>query len=634
MKSRESGYFPFVAALFFDACDKCHASMVDVKRDLKTIESRLEHEGMSFLTITLPDYGAAFDRALSDGQVDLTNFSGWRSWRRLPAFLRGFVCQVFDVNTGVLLDEPSTVCVEAVRQICLCFKKVGLPCSKERERKALDGYVKVEHELHSLVLDQDFFQLFGKVSDLLWPKCFGDFNHHDLVPKHGPGAVVEKLTSNHKFANRRWHSRLEPFFPPDSYVFANPEHWLEERETLELVPEGQEEPVKVTLVPKTLKAPRIIAIEPCCMQYTQQGLKGYLVSRLESHWLTRGHVNFSDQTINQRLAITASRTCDFATLDMSDASDRVSLAVVRRMLLCCPDLMDCLDACRSKAARLPSGVTIPLSKFASMGSAVCFPIEAMVFYTIAVASVLWHTSGAKSASETPVSFESILDASRGIYVYGDDIIVPTGQAEAVADSLRSLGNKVNARKSFYKGNFRESCGVDAFRGEMVTPTYVRAVWPRNRNNATELVSLTATANQFYLKGYYRSFLWIRESVERVVGALPPVEPTCSGLGWYHPFSVPQSMWRFNRRYQVLQVHTWVPGPSYRSDTLDGWPALLKYFIMRQNNIDDPSLPLRAARDAITGQFRFSKPEGFDEKHLERSSRHGAAGIKRRVVTPF
>lgn len=614
MKSRVSGYLPFAAALLNDAARLGQASLVDVMRDLKTMRSRYEHEGLSFLTITLPDFAKAFDRALACGQVDLSSFSAWKSQRCLPSFLRGFTRRVFDIDTGRLLDEPSIQCIKAVRQICLCFKKLGLRCSRSREQKAIDRYVETERFLESFVPSEDALNCFSVVSHLLWGNMFSDFNHHNICPKHGPGAVVEKYTQNSKYTNRRWHLRLEPFFPADAYVYSNIDHVLCEKDELIEVPEDQEEPVKVTLVPKTLKTPRIIAIEPCCMQYAQQGLSAYLVSRLENHWLTRGHVNFRDQSINQSLAMSASSDSQFATLDMSDASDRVSLSLVQRMFSACPDLLGALEACRSRAAKLPSGDVIHLKKFASMGSAVCFPVEAMVFYTIAICSLLKEHS-------LPVTLRNISLVSRKVYVYGDDIIVPTDMALPVSDSLTQLGCKVNRDKSFYEGRFRESCGVDAYAGELVTPTYLRSTWPRDRRDVSQVISLVATANQFYLKGFWLTLLYLKSVVEEVTGPLPPIQDTCPGLGWLYPFHVPHSLHRYNRKYQVEQVLTWVPGPVYRVDTLNGWAALLKFFIRTS---------------CINNSFNHeaSRPMGIDKDHLRRTPRYGTASLKRRWITPY
>jgi len=75
-------------------------------RDINTVASRFEHEGLSFLTITLPTLGKAFESWLDQGQVSIhPSFSSGRRGS-LPRFLGGFFARVFDRSSGLLLDEP------------------------------------------------------------------------------------------------------------------------------------------------------------------------------------------------------------------------------------------------------------------------------------------------------------------------------------------------------------------------------------------------------------------------------------------------------------------------------------------------------------------------------------------------
>lgn len=59
---------------------------VETTRDLETIKSRVEHEGESFLTLTLPDFATAFERSLELGQVDQSSFYGWKMKQGKPYF--------------------------------------------------------------------------------------------------------------------------------------------------------------------------------------------------------------------------------------------------------------------------------------------------------------------------------------------------------------------------------------------------------------------------------------------------------------------------------------------------------------------------------------------------------------------
>jgi hypothetical protein len=52
-----------VEAVYMGACAKCIADVCD-SRDLETIRSRVKHQGVSFLTITLPNFYKDFERSV------------------------------------------------------------------------------------------------------------------------------------------------------------------------------------------------------------------------------------------------------------------------------------------------------------------------------------------------------------------------------------------------------------------------------------------------------------------------------------------------------------------------------------------------------------------------------------------
>jgi hypothetical protein len=371
-------------------------------------------------------------------------------------------------------------------------------------------------------------------------------------------------------------------------------------ESLQVLEPGAEPPVRVVTVPKTLKTPRIIAIEPLCMQYTQQSLLQPMVKSIESDPMSAGHVNFTDQSINQRLAQEGSKSGKYATIDLSEASDRVSLNLASLMFESCPEVWDAILSCRSSRAELPDGRVLDLQKFASMGSALCFPVESMVFYTIAI------LAGLQSAS-LPVTSRNVRKVLRDIYVYGDDIIIPVDQVETTIALLESFNLKVNSHKSFWIGKFRESCGVDAYDGVNVTPVYVRRLPPRSRRCIPEILSFVSLANQLYRAGWWGTAARVREEAERILGQLPHVQETSPCLGWVS-FLGSYSYQRWNRELHRPEVWGPVPYSSKYSDPLDGYAALMKYFL---KNGEEPE----------------------SEKHLERSVRPGSARIKYRWASP-
>lgn len=606
MKSHASDLLKLAACIYKDACAKCTANDPD-ERDLRTIKSRVEAEGLSFLTLTLPALGADFEKSLRTEYIDSTLFRGFRKRGKAPAFLQGFFSQIFDLGTGRILNEPAMEAIEGLRQIAYAFKKIQLECSPNRVRKALEKFTECELDLKEPLAPDDL-SLYTEVSRCIWSTVFlsdGSTNPLASVPKHGPGATAERIHGNKKYTIGRWHERLEPYFPYYHFAFSSENaRGSTEDEGVSLVDGADEQPVRVITVPKTLKGPRIIAIEPVCMQYTQQALARVIVDTLERSKQTKRHINFECQSVNRELAMVNSKTRRLATLDLSSASDRVPLSLAMQMFDSFPDLQGAIFACRSRRALLPSGDIVTLRKFASMGSALCFPIEAMYFYTICIAARL-------RIHNLPVTPQNIFKMGRDVYVYGDDILVPTNEAETVADYLQKYYCKVNMSKSYWTGRFRESCGMDAFDGEEVTPTYIRRLPPGSRRNSPELISWVETSNLFYRKGYWKTAAHMVETCEHHLGKLPVVGENSAALGKvsFQPY-VSTGKWR--RRYQSFEVKAWVARPVYRHDRLDGYHALAKCLIKRPGP-PDPDV---------------------DTRHLVRTARHGAVTLQRRWTRPY
>lgn len=129
----------FLSLLIEDVGQRCGTCTT---KDSETVFSRVETEGLSFVTITLPNFSQGFEKSLEEGKVLPEYFPGWKFgtglYSGIPSFLRGFLEQVFDSETGVLLDEVSlspfdlgsqVSAVWGVRQICLSFQKLLLECT-------------------------------------------------------------------------------------------------------------------------------------------------------------------------------------------------------------------------------------------------------------------------------------------------------------------------------------------------------------------------------------------------------------------------------------------------------------------------------------------------------------------------
>jgi hypothetical protein len=583
-------------------CDAC------TTRDANYIARRVEHEGLEFLTITLPTFAKGFERSLELGRVDTPSFSSFRRMKKgpLPTFLSGLSCLVFDVKSGVILDEPNIDAIFFLRQFTMLFKKILLPCSLERERSAYASFIECENEIGALNnnFPDHLLDGFGHVADLVWGNTLGSLNEavvgRTLVPRHGPGATADRITGNRKFEFKQWYTRLEEYFPADSFLIPNWD-FLDRLEEVDFIEPGKETPVRVISVPKTLKAPRIIGIEPTANQYCQQAILEPLVQILESCSLLRGAIGITDQVPNREFARISSQTRSHSTLDLSEASDRVSSVVVRRMLDSLPHLRDAIFACRSEVATVPGFGDIRLAKFASMGSALCFPIEAMVFLTIIIYGIL-------ESQSQPVTLRNIrMILRKGVRVYGDDIIVPVEYASIVTSSLSLFGLKVNVSKSFTEGNFRESCGLDAFGGQVITPVYVRRTPPKSLLDAREIVSWTDLRNQFYHSGMWASARYVQTLLERIA-PFPAVSKNSPVLG----FTKYDNSYQYSRKSQHLHspvVKGCVMKASIPKSELSDYGALMKYFLKRGE--------LPSARD-----------------HLERLGRPVSVALRRGWYSPY
>lgn len=215
---------------------------------------------------------------------------------------------------------------------------------------------------------------------------------------------------------------------------------------------------RFTTVPKDCTKDRGIAVEPSLNSYFQLAYGRAIRKRLR-----HAGVNLRDgQTIHRQVACEASITGAFATIDLSNASDTVSKVLVE--LLLPHDWYTVLSELRSPTT-LIGGNVVTLEKFSSMGNGYTFELETAIFLAIALAvRNLWRTRNPDIQKVSP---------GNGIWVYGDDIIVPTFLAEDVLGALKYLGFKPNEDKTFISGDFRESCGGDYFRGVDVRPFFLK-----------------------------------------------------------------------------------------------------------------------------------------------------------------
>lgn len=578
-KSLDVG-FPIIAALLRDV-HNTHGVIFNTRSlrlTLNRVEKRLHSEGFGFLSKSMPRLGKALHRALSS--TTPLNCAGLGfaliPGTNLPRFLGEFFSRVFDTS-GTVLQFPCVTSVRVLSQVLFVFYKYELPYTAEQEQEVVSKFVTCETDLSTT--DESIESLdrtsrssnnysskepqerlaevaVARMAQGLLKELFRSFKPLSIHPRHGPGAVATKQRLWGKYQWTNVASKITDMYPFDAYFCASLGHVCDTYHSFADVGD-KDLPARVILVPKDSRGPRLISCEPVDYQWVQQGLGRAIVELVESHPLTRWNVHFTNQQPNQFGALLGSRTGKYATLDLKEASDRVSLKLVR--LLFPEKVRPYLEACRSSATVLPDGKVLPLRKFAPMGSCLCFPIMALTIWAILTAAA-------------PDS-----DTRESILVYGDDVIVPTHYAVYAMSILESFGLAINRDKSCTSGLFRESCGTDAFAGVNVTPVRIRTVWS-STPSPNVYASWIAYANSFWRKQYYSVYDCIVEWLHSIYGAIPSkaMHLACPSLE-YVPHELLPKRRRVNKDLQKVQYNVWdVKAPSI-SKRIDGWSMLLRFF---------------------------------------------------------
>ncbi len=625
--------------------DQCGVSTA---ADDSAVRGRIKAQGWSFMTISLPQFCKDFERSLADGQISTTSFSGFRRKGGTPILLGGFLDLIFDRGTGILLPEPSIDSIQAVRQLTLLYSKLELPTSSQREAAAMRGFVEVEADVREVSErlardDDDLLKAFRRMSNLLWNGVFSHMGEilwreqHGgiqqsagrpslaLRPRHGPGSTADRLLGNEKFDLLEWPRRLDEVFPFGEYAVPN-ERYIEDRyRDVTLLELWEERPVRVVAVPKTAKAPRIIAIEPTAMQYMQQALSSVLVRLIErdDNVVAGAMVGFADQNPNRRLAREGSLTGSFATLDLSEASDRVSHLLVQNLVYRWPLVREAFEVTRSYRADVQGFGVLPLAKYASMGSALTFPVEAMCFLTLVFLAIEWEQG-------FPLTRDQIKSEFLGrVLVYGDDIIVPAAYAPSVAWTLEAFGLKVNQGKSFWTGKFRESCGREYYDGHDVSVVKVRKVvrhddgklsFPTTLKHVPEIESFVALRNRFYAAGMWQTASYLDEQIVTLLrGHFPNVEVQEAS-----PEEEVLSRSRLLGRWSFLGYQSEWTHRTLHTPLVKGWVV--------SNRIPKSEISGVGALQKVLSK---ASDEPFaDRQHLARAGRPEAVYMKLQRVQPF
>jgi len=356
-----------------------------------------------------------------------------------------------------------------------------------------DEYIEFESQMATWSYPADLIQSLNAIMR----EWMDDFTMDEFIPRNGPGSVAEiervAPTLVGKYLSMRTDLRVEYFY---SHELG---YRIEDDFPLPLQ-KGLLRRSTLICVPKGLTKNRTISKEPCILQYLQQGILRCLTLYFEQCPEIRKHIALEQQPLSRSLARVGSYAGEFGTIDLSNASDSVSYSLVKSLFRG-TRLLPALICTRSESTRLPSGRSLVLNKFAPMGSAVCFPIECLVFACVCeyVCRKLGH---------------------RGYYrIYGDDIVASEDLCQGIIETLTQLHFSVNAAKTFIGGGslaFREACGGEYLAGRPVDPFRVSRWWRSGTEVGTKLTVLSADNVASYVafanKAFDRGLMTTRRQI--------------------------------------------------------------------------------------------------------------------------
>lgn len=354
--------------------------------------------------------------------------------KEFPFTGRGFTKALYICLTQVMQSLGCSKLVECLNQvgsILTWFKRlpIFLPTSDEEWKeysKQACRHCDPQFEVVTGALRSIAFHWF---SSFVW-------NSHDEA-RHGPGCTADagKVMGDKQYLITipRWRAQLLRTTDGESFWTGG---------------DVVDVPSQFRSVPKQLGKNRFICMEPAAIQYVQQGLFRSLY-RFTRGTPLRGFFCLEDQERNRSLCSLA-HEYDLATIDLSNASDDVRYEVWKQVFQGLP-LWRYIVGCRSKSLEYNGDVIHP-TYVAPMGSAVCFIFETICFCLIV------------ELAFRRVRQQKCRGYADHVSVYGDDIICPADVAAEVVSLLTQLGFSVNRQKSFLDGPYRESCGVEYYKG--------------------------------------------------------------------------------------------------------------------------------------------------------------------------
>jgi hypothetical protein len=471
-----------------------------------------------------------------------------------PSWMFPLWREFYNATTFGLVGPTPYQCsvLRAIRQILVFGYKAEYEPTKSQQSEAQASFVETDTSLDtfndyfSSHRGSPFFSGAKKFISRVIAKC--DFR--SIGPFHGPGSVYPSFAPSEKSSFDTIYDPIDELYPYFDFFEMTTSQIMEGAARSARLKSQQNIVAKLTCVPKDSRGPRLISVHPREAIWIQQGLRTVLEDAICRHPLTRESIRFADQKVNQRMALQSSVNRRFATIDLKDASDRISLELFRYLFGSASRFFEC---CRASHVCLFDGSLHPLRKYAPMGNATAFPIESIIFWALVRSGIECH-------------YGVICD---DIDVFGDDIIVPSKYYHGVMQALIRSGLVPNPGKCFHKGLFRESCGVDAFNGFDITPIRIKT---HNVTSQLDLVSLCALGKNLRVAGYEETACQCYSIVRKHQKVLPLSNNLlASGIVEYVDWSweriarnEPTFKWDRNKHIYVtrhLQVKAIIDSPS-------------------------------------------------------------------------
>jgi hypothetical protein len=639
------------AALFSDIVAWFPEDATEMERHKTRLLSLVKTRGTKYLTIDLVAAGKHLDRCIECGSYIPSGIAGMRprkGWA-IPRLFEGLFRRVFTTR-GKLRVNPDLQAYRYLRQLFFTAKKVRMVCDDSATFESVAEFFEIDKAIRPASLpweaddllggpanpsylsldsrrtgptrhdpeyslpglgddrppallraDGKFRQLLSerhglmgtiqRVADLV--SCdLGWFDPTMIKPKHGPGAVSDDVGES-KYDFPHWPDKLGNLFPAELFAYYNESSVVQDSSDGGPRLSKAEPPSKLIAVPKTQKAPRLIASEPTAHQWIQQGVADSFISAM-AKTLLGSCISIRDQEPSRRLALQASSQRHLSTIDLSSASDRVSCWLVERIFRSNLSFLRAFHACRTRWLVNSIDKKLPkfwkLKKFTTMGSALTFPVQSYIYAIVAIGVEVWYSHvgpreglpGYWSKDYTRIRVSTfrrlVREASKRIRVFGDDIIAPVDSTPLLIEVLTGLGLEVNVHKTFAASFFRESCGIDAYNGVEVTPVYVNGL--PNDSEPESLISAIETSNNLFKGGYWRTAAfvetclpgWVRDGL-----AVRRVGSGAFGLDSFVGADVSHLKKRWNDQLHHEEARCYVPLARNRKRKIRGSAALLQYF---------------------------------------------------------